>query len=218
MSNITPPSFLDPVTASLWLKDGKLLAYPTESVWGIGCDAFNENAVRQILAIKNRPIEKGMIVVTDSMARLDKLLTKLTDEQRQTLANSWGDSGVDSWIDSGVNSRTQNQTEAQATTWLLPIPADVSIPNWITGTHDSLAVRVIAHPLIQQLCEAMVSDTNPFGFIISTSCNPATYSPATNYDEAYAYFSDEIGYLLGDTLGYTKPSQIKDVLTGQVLR
>ena len=58
--------FNSPAEASQWLKQGNLLAYPTESVWGIGCDAYDEQAVKAILAIKNRPINKGMIVATDS--------------------------------------------------------------------------------------------------------------------------------------------------------
>ena len=57
--------------AAEWLQAGKLLAYPTESVWGIGCDPFNELAVQQLLAIKQRPIDKGMIVVTDRAVRIE---------------------------------------------------------------------------------------------------------------------------------------------------
>lgn len=195
----------DPTTASHWLKKGKLLAYPTESVWGIGCDAFNEDAVKQVLTIKNRPIDKGMIVVTDSMDRLAPLLDELTNEQKQTLANSW-------------ESANNNPQSEQATTWLLPIAKNITIPTWITGKHNSLAVRVIAHPLIKQLCSNMVSADNPFGFVISTSCNPAGDSPAKNYDDALAYFGNNIGYLQGDTLGYNKPSQIMDIMSGQVIR
>lgn len=195
----------DPTTASHWLKKGKLLAYPTESVWGIGCDAFNEDAVKQVLTIKNRPIDKGMIVVTDSMDRLAPLLDELTNEQKQTLANSW-------------ESANNNPQSEQATTWLLPIAKNITIPTWITGKHNSLAVRVIAHPLIKQLCGNMVSADNPFGFVISTSCNPAGDSPAKNYDDALAYFGNNIGYLQGDTLGYNKPSQIMDIMSGQVIR
>ena len=63
--------------AAQWLQQGKLLAYPTESVWGIGCDAYNEEAVNQILTIKNRPAEKGMIVVTDNIDRVRPLIDQL---------------------------------------------------------------------------------------------------------------------------------------------
>ena len=191
--------------AAILLTKGQLLAYPTESVWGIGCDAYNEAAVRRILTIKQRPIDKGMIVITDSAARIESLLASLTPLQRQQVLDSW-------------HAKIADNNQAQ--TWLLPIPQVLNrpIPSWITGEHDSVAVRVIAHPLIAQLCSQMVSTANPFGFIVSTSCNPSGQPPATNRAEAFAYFGDEIGYLDAPTLGYIKPSQIRDALTGQTIR
>ena len=192
--------------AATKLKQGQLLAYPTESVWGIGCDAYNETGVSRILSIKQRPIDKGMIVITDSIARIDPLLACLSPRQRQQVLDSWD------------TKTTLDNNQAQ--TWLLPIPQVLNrpIPSWITGEHDSVAVRVIAHPLIAQLCSQMVSTANPFGFIVSTSCNPSGQPPATNRAEAFAYFGDEIGYLDAPTLGYIKPSQIRDALTGQTIR
>ena len=123
--------------AACWLTTGQLLAYPTESVWGIGCDPFDESAVQQLLTIKQRPIDKGMIVVTDRVERIVPLLATLNRDQRQMVLASW--------------QATSDTLTQQAHTWLLPIdqPLEVPIPSWITGTHNSGAVRVIAHPLIQ---------------------------------------------------------------------
>ena len=202
------------IQAAHWLKQGQLLAYPTESVWGIGCDPFNQQAVMQLLAIKQRPIEKGMIVVTDSPSRLTALLDGLTVVERQTVLDSWQDYSI-------------NATAKQAHTWLLAIPKNlpITIPLWITGAHDSVAVRVIDHPLVKQLCAQMVSESNPYGFIVSTSCNPSGHSPARSLSEAQTYFLDDrmylnegVCYLQGETLGYQLPSQIGDALTGQVIR
>lgn len=78
-----------PNKAAQWLNSGKLLAYPTESVWGIGCDPFNQSAVKQLLAIKQRPIDKGMIVVTDHIDRIAPLLNALTSAQRRSIIDSW---------------------------------------------------------------------------------------------------------------------------------
>lgn len=203
------------IQAAAWLKAGRLLAYPTESVWGIGCDPFNQNAVQQLLAIKQRPIDKGMIVVTDCVERIEPLLNNLHLTQRQAVLDSWD-----------MSSHT---TAKQAHTWLLPLPQNsshpltVPIPSWITGAHDSVAVRVIAHPLIQKLCAQLVSPFNPYGFIVSTSCNPSGQAPALSLAQAQAYFAEnndlaQVGYLQGETLGYQLPSQINDALTGQVLR
>lgn len=199
----------DSVTqAAIWLQEGQLLAYPTESVWGIGCDPFNQTAVQQLLTIKQRPQAKGMIVVTDSADRIVPLLKSLNAQQRQTVLDSW-----------------YRANQRQAYTWLLPIPKSLvaPIPQWITGTHDSIAVRVIAHPFIQQLCAQMVSPLNPYGFIVSTSCNPAGQPPALTIKEAQGYFAigryaKQVAYLKGDTLGYQLPSQIRDALTGNIIR
>lgn len=207
--------------AAQWLSAGKLLAYPTESVWGIGCDPFNEEAVQQLLSIKQRPMDKGMIVVTDSVARIAPLLESLSTEQRQNVLDSWHIS--------------PNAVAQQAHTWLLPLFQSLSqpqtlsqsltvpIPSWITGGHSSVAVRVIAHPLIQQLCAQMVSEDNPYGFIVSTSCNLSAQLPALSLTQAQGYFinsefAQQVAYLQGDTLGYELPSQIGDALTGQIIR
>ncbi|WP_198328108.1 L-threonylcarbamoyladenylate synthase [Psychrobacter faecalis] len=199
------------IEAAHWLQQGQLLAYPTESVWGIGCDPFNQQAIQQLLAIKQRPLEKGMIVVTDSVSRLKMLLNSLNEDQRQQVLVSWRND-----TDSDVNSQ-------QAHTWLLPLSENlpVSIPAWITGSHHSVAVRVIDHPLVQQLCRQVVSVHNPYGFVVSTSCNPSGQPPALTLSQAQAYFSDsneQVGYLKGETLGYQLPSQISDARTGQVIR
>ena len=219
------------VKAARWLQQGQLLAYPTESVWGIGCDPFNQQAVQQLLAIKQRPLEKGMIVVTDSASRLTALLDYLSDEQRQLVLDSWRN-------DSNSDADTK-----QAHTWLLPLAPNlpIAIPAWITGAHNSVAVRVIDHPLVQQLCQQMVSVHNPYGFVVSTSCNPSGQPPALTLADAQSYFlnnnnvanisphlytndsaningNEQVGYLKGETLGYLLPSQISGALTGQVIR
>lgn len=203
------------IEAAHWLQQGQLLAYPTESVWGIGCDPFNQQAVQQLLAIKQRPIEKGMIVVTDSVSRLTALLRNLNNEQRQLVLDSWH---------SDSNSNAESDVDSQqAHTWLLPLAPNlpITIPAWITGAHHSVAVRVIDHPLVQQLCRQVVSVHNPYGFVVSTSCNPSGQPPALTLSQAQAYFSysyEHVGYLKGETLGYQLPSQISDAQTGQVIR
>lgn len=215
--------------AARWLKAGQLLCYPTESVWGIGCDPFDESAVAQLLAMKQRPIVKGMIVITDDIERIAPLLVSLDAKQRQVVRDSWQSLPSHN----SINQQAVNSQVQQAQTWLLPLPEPlkVTIPSWITGIHNSVAVRVIAHPLIQQLCAQMVTPDNPYGFIVSTSCNPAGESPASSLAQAQVYFANRdvgtnrndnsvnnVRYLTGETLNYQRPSQINDALTGQIIR
>lgn len=197
------------IQAASCLKAGQLLAYPTESVWGIGCDPYNKSAVQRILAIKQRPQAKGMIVVTDSSARVSPLLAALDDAQRESILKSWQ-----------TDSEHADFQYKQAHTWLLPIPSAFTgvIPPWITGQYQTVAVRVIAHPMIRELCEQLVSESNPFGLLVSTSCNPSGQPPAMTFAEAHDYFGEQISYLQAETLGYTLPSQIRDATTGLIVR
>lgn len=187
-----------------WLTSGNLLAYPTESVWGMGCDPFNEQAVQQILKIKNRPIEKGLIVIAPQVASIRAFLSPLPTDRQQAILKSW-----------------DNQPpQQQATTWLFPVPAElpINIPAWVTGGHTSLAIRVIQQPTIAKLCQTLISPSNPYGFLISTSCNPSGKPPAKNLSQAQAYFDESIGYFDDSTLNYTQPSQIKHAITGEQIR
>lgn len=176
------------------LKKGQVLAYPTEAVWGLGCDPFNEKAFCEILKLKQRPIEKGVILLAANVAQVEHLLTSLSTEMKEKVIDSW-------------SSRTSAE---RATTWLLP--ADEQIPSWIKGNHPKVAVRVTTHSLCVALCHAFN------GFIVSTSANPAGLPPARTLQEANHYFSSELNYLNGDLGSSQQPSKIIDAETGEVIR
>ncbi|WP_185851720.1 L-threonylcarbamoyladenylate synthase [Blattabacterium cuenoti] len=61
------------------LKKGKCLLYPTDTVWGLGCDAFNLHAVEKIYKIKNRNLYKSMIILVENMDRLYELVEGIPD-------------------------------------------------------------------------------------------------------------------------------------------
>ena len=209
MNPSIPTTTTSVIQAANCLKAGQLLAYPTESVWGIGCDPYDEEAVQRILAIKQRPQAKGMIVITDSVERLVPLLVALDEAQRDSILKSWQ-----------TDRKNVDLQYKQAHTWLIAIPQTlaITIPPWITGQHQTVAVRVIAHPIIRELCQQLVSVHNPFGLLVSTSCNPSGQPPASTFSEAYNYFGEQISYLQAETLGYTLPSQIRDAKTGSIIR
>ncbi|ENW94473.1 L-threonylcarbamoyladenylate synthase [Acinetobacter dispersus] len=180
--------------AAQLLKHGQVLAYPTEAVWGLGCDPFNEQAFQDILELKHRPVEKGVILLAGHLDQVEHLLQGLSAELRHQVIASWS-----------------NRLETErATTWLLP--ADQSIPTWIKGQHPLVAVRVTTHPLCMELCQQFG------GFIVSTSANPAGLSPAQSLEEAQHYFSTSLNYLEGDLGLSREPSRILNALTGVVVR
>lgn len=176
------------------LQQGKVLAYPTEAVWGLGCDPFNEQAFLEILRLKQRPIEKGVILLAGQLSQVEHLLSDIEPTIRDQIIQSW----------------TQRSRTERATTWLLP--ADHQIPEWITGQHTQVAVRVTNHPLCTALCNAFN------GFIVSTSANPAGSTPARSLQEANQYFGSELNYLNGDLGLSQEPSKIIDACTGQIIR
>ncbi|MFT6310817.1 MAG: L-threonylcarbamoyladenylate synthase [Porticoccus sp.] len=168
---------------------GGVIAYPTEAVWGLGCDPFNESAVRRLLALKSRPINKGLILIADTIEVFEQLLEGITTEQRQKLAESWP----------GPN------------TWL--VPHGNLLPAWIVGEFSTVAVRVSAHPTVKELCHAFG------GPIVSTSANPSGKSPALDSMSIRHYFGDQLdGILEGPVGGAKKPSTIRNLITDQVIR
>ncbi len=180
--------------AASCLKKGQVLAYPTEAVWGIGCDPFNAQAFAEILKLKQRPIEKGVILLAANVSQVEHLLTELSPEMRCQVIESW-------------SSRAPTE---RATTWLLP--AGDEIPAWIKGSHTKVAVRVTTHPLCVALCHAFN------GFIVSTSANPAGLEPARSLQEASQYFGSSLNYLNGDLGLSREPSKIIDAESGEIIR
>lgn len=181
---------LDFVVAAL--RAGKVIAYPTESVWGLGCDPWNEQAVLELLRLKQRPVEKGMILIAADVEQVEPYLKHLSAEQRGAVIASWADE------------------QAVATTWLVPLTADV--PAWISGEHPQVAIRVTRHLQTQALCRA-------FGRpIVSTSANLSGQAAALDAAMVQAYFGDQVLVLDGATGGAKQPSVIRDVGTGCVLR
>lgn len=176
------------------LQHGQVLAYPTEAVWGLGCDPMNQDAFQSILELKQRPIEKGVILLASDIEQVETLLAPLESSRQQEIIASW-------------HNRQANE---RGLTWLLP--NQNIIPQWITGQHPRVAVRVTNHPLCQQLCRA-------FGrFIVSTSANPAGLDPAHNQTQAEQYFGASLNYLAGELGQSPLPSRIIDAVTGEIIR
>lgn len=178
-----------PEQAARILHQGGLIAYPTEAVWGLGCDPFQPDAVKRLLRLKQRPVTKGLILVASEIQQFDFVLQQLPGDLYQKLQDSWP--GALSWL----------------------VPHQGLIPDYLCGDHDTIALRVSAHPLIQTLCCAFG------GPLVSTSANPAGAEPALSLEQVQAYFPDQLdGIVLGELGGRQQPSQIIDLISGQQLR
>lgn len=171
------------------IRKGGVIAYPTEAVYGLGCDPFNGGAVLRLLELKHRPWDKGLIVIAADFSQIKPFVQPLTATQRQRLQQSW----------------------PGPATWL--IPAKPNLPPWITGKHHSIALRITSHPIANALCKAV---GHP---IISTSANISQDAPAKSPLTVRRYFPGKLDYILSGPLGnLDKPTPITDLITGQTIR
>lgn len=107
------------------VRDGGVIAYPTEGVFGLGCDPMDGNAVQRILAIKQRDPAMGLIVIASRPSQLA------------------------GWIDGAAIPAAD---AAQPITWIAP--ATDAVPQWIRGRHAGVAVRIVTHPVAAGICDA----------------------------------------------------------------
>jgi len=174
------------------LHQGGIIACPTEAVWGLSCDPHNESAVMHLLALKQRPIAKGLILVAATVEQLNGWiqLDELPAQRRQAVLASW----------------------PGAHTWAVPAVAERTYP-WLTGDHNTLAVRVSDHPLLQALCLAWG------GPLVSTSANHSGQMPVRQRQDLDHSLLQQIDALLDGVVGnLVQPTPITIASTGQKVR
>ncbi len=182
-------TLLDTAAAVEYLQAGDVIAYPTEAVYGLGCDPFNESAVRKLLLMKGRHESAGLVLIASEFSQLKPWIADVDQ----------------SLIDKAM------QTWPGPVTWLFPRAAGV--PDFVAGRHDTVAVRITAHGPSRALCQAFGSA------LISTSANHTTAKPALSASEVQDYFGSGLaGILIGDLGGGEKPSEIRDLVSGNIIR
>ncbi|MEH6453862.1 MAG: Sua5/YciO/YrdC/YwlC family protein [Psychromonas sp.] len=175
------------------LSSQGVIAYPTESVFGLGCDPDCDIAIKKILSLKQRPAHKGLILVAANMQQLTNYadFSVLNETQLANIKKTW--QGPYTWI----------------------IPAKRSLSTLISGDFKSIAVRVSAHPVIQQIC-------TEFGKpIVSTSANLSGENACTDSTQVATMFANHplLNCIINQPVsGLFSPSQIIDAITGQRLR
>ncbi|MBL4764076.1 MAG: threonylcarbamoyl-AMP synthase [Colwellia sp.] len=170
---------------------GGIIAYPTEAVFGLGCDPDNDNAVRKLLSLKQRNVDKGLILLAADYSQLLPYLdgSAINQEQRVSVLSRWPD----------------------ALTQVLP--ANSNISPLLCGVFDSIAVRITNHPDVVALCKL----TNKA--IVSTSANLSGQPPAITWQQVEQQLGDKVDFIIkADTLGFLKPTSIINGLTGAIIR
>lgn len=186
---MTFPGLLTLRQAAECVADGRVIAYPTEAVYGLGCDPDNEAAVRRILQLKSRPEEAGLILIADRFERFIPFIGPVNEDLRKKALSTW----------------------PGPVTWLFP-RAD-SVPDWLAGSHPTIALRLTAHTACRDLCAAVGKP------VVSTSANPRAAEPARSASEVAGYFPEQLcGIMQGELGGGDQPSEIRDLASGRVIR
>lgn len=175
--------------AVVTLRRGGVIAYPTESVWGLGCDPHNETAVARLFALKQRPAGLGVVLIGAELEHVARYIDPLPAPAMRRVLSTWP--GPHTWI----------------------FPRTRAVPPSITGEHAGIAVRVTAHVQAAALCRAFG------GAIVSTSANRHGATAAHTAVEVRSIFGDGIDFVLdGELGGLARPTRIRDAATGDTLR
>lgn len=113
------------------LRQGGVIAYPTEGVFGLGCLPDEAKAVARILEIKRRDPSMGLILIASSRDQLDP------------------------WCQFRNGNGNLESSLERPVTWV--VPAQPSVPYFIRGEHSNIAVRITLHPVAATLCDAVDS-------------------------------------------------------------
>jgi L-threonylcarbamoyladenylate synthase len=170
------------------LKGGGLVAYPTASCFGLGCDPRNARAVARLLRLKRRPKHKGLILIAATFDQLAPYLLPLDSASYLRVMSRWP--GPHTWLLAASNKTSR----------------------LVRGHHANVAVRLDAHPEALALCRSVD------GAIISTSLNRTGREPVRTHRQALQQFGRTVLVLPGRVGRCRTPSTIQDFQTGRTYR
>ncbi len=177
--------------AAALVREGGVLAYPTEAVFGLGCNPHDRVAFERLFALKQRPSTQGVLLIAADFGQVERYidLAAVPADVLQQVQASWP--GPYTWI----------------------FPRSAEVPDWIAGKHAGIALRVTAHEPAAALCRAYG------GALVSTSANPHGQPPARAAQMVAKYFGDALDALLEAPVGGQRsPTVIRDVLSGAIIR
>ncbi len=163
-------------------KKGGIIAYPTETFYGLGADPFNEDALERLFELKGRPRGKPILVVIREVSELTLLAADIPDVATSLIKRYWPGPLT------------------------LVFRAKEGLSELLTGGTGKIGVRLSSSPVTQRLVEILRSP------LTSTSANPSGMSPARDYKEVLEYFGDAVDVVIkAERLSTGKPSTVVDV-------
>ena len=180
---------LDIYSSIEWLSAGKILAHPTEGIWGLGCDALNKSSFSKIYDLKKRPQNKSFILLIPSILSIKKYLKALSKEDLNFLNKIW----------------------PGHTTVL--VKYNKNLPSHLCNDSGKIAIRVSNHLPLERLFKGFN------GLMISTSANISGEEAINDPIEIINTFDDiDVAYY-NESLGTNKkPSTIIDLASRKIIR
>jgi L-threonylcarbamoyladenylate synthase len=168
--------------AAAAIRDGGVIAYLTDTLYGLGADAFNPEAVRRVFEIKSRTHEKALPVIIGSVSMLSQIATEISPEAQKLISNFWP----------GPLS--------------LILPAAPALPAVVHGNTGKIAVRIPACASARELAIATS------GVLTATSANVSGQAPAQSAKDILALLGEKIDMVIdsGPAMD-TRPSTLLDV-------
>lgn len=171
------------------LRSGGVIAYPTEAVWGLGCDPLDQGAVARLFALKQRPVGQGVLLVGANFEQVSPFVGVCPPAAIERAKATWP--GAHTWV----------------------FPRSALVPAWISGQHAGIALRVSDHPVTRALCAAFGAA------LVSTSANLHGQPVARDRSEVEALFGDSLEAIVdGELGGLEQATPIRDAITGEWLR
>lgn len=168
--------------AAAVLREGGLVAFPTETYYGLGAHALDGAAVRRVFALKGRPESKPLLVLVDSVEMVDAVAAGVPAAARALMARHWPGPLT------------------------LVLRAGSGVPGEVTAGTGTVGVRLSSHPVARALARALGAP------VTAPSANPSGGSPPVSAAEVWAHFGDRVDLVLdgGATPG-GPPSTVVDV-------
>ncbi len=145
------------------LRDGGIVAFPTETVYGLGADALNRTAIRRVFDVKGRPVTHPLILHIADASSLDKWVTEVPDAALRLVERFWPGPLT------------------------IVLKRSAKVPDEVTGGQDTVALRVPAHPLAQRLLKEFgggiaAPSANRFGRVSPTTAGHVLEDLGTDVD------------------------------------
>ncbi|MBD3229811.1 MAG: threonylcarbamoyl-AMP synthase [Candidatus Lokiarchaeota archaeon] len=165
------------------LRNGKIIVFPTDTVYGIGCDPFNIHAIKKIYELKRREDKKGLPVLIGTINKLKNFA--FSNKRAEVLIENF-------WPGSLT----------------LILKKKNKVPKLLTGNKDSIAIRHPNNKITMAIAEEISS-----GGIVGTSANISGETPPIEIIEAIKFFGEKVDcYIDGGISSKKLPSTIVDMI------